>query len=48
MLIAVTRLPGVHLKQQHAFAIEAELDRLQVGQRPHEESCRDQQHQGDA
>ena len=36
--ITVTGLPGIQFEQQHVFAIEAHLDGLQVGKRPHEKS----------
>ena len=47
ILVTVTRFPRVQLEQQHVFAIEAELDRLQVRQRSHEESSRYQHQQRD-
>ena len=45
--ILVSRLPRVHLEQQQVFAVEAQLDRLQIRKRTHEQPGCHQHQQGD-
>ena len=45
--ILVSRLPRVHLEQQQVFAVESQLDRLQIRKRTHEQPGCHQHQQGD-